>query len=74
MSIAGASPAALSKVKERLATIQNDRQQRFDVLKEMVEEVCLREMNLFVDLTAPPPREALGLKGISAPGFLGESL
>ena len=74
MSIAGASPKALNMVKERLATIQNDRQQRFDVLKEMVEEVCLREMNLFVNLTAPNPREALELKRISAPGFLGVPL
>ena len=74
MSIAGANPQALKMVKERLTTIQNDRQQRFEVLKEMVEEVCLREMNLFVNLTEPHPREALELKRISAPGFLGVPL
>jgi hypothetical protein len=74
MSIAGASYQALKMVKERLTTIQNDRQQRFEVLKEMVEEVCLREMNIFVHLTEPNPREVLELKRISAPGFLGVPL
>lgn len=71
MSIAGASPQSLKMVKERLATIQLDRQQRFEVLQEMVEEVCLREMNLFVHLTQPSPQESLELKEVSAPGFLG---
>jgi hypothetical protein len=71
MSIAGASPQSLKMVKERLATIQLDRQQRFEILQEMVEEVCLREMNLFVNLTQPAPLESLELKEVSATGFLG---
>ncbi|KAL3941677.1 MAG: hypothetical protein SGARI_000519 [Bacillariaceae sp.] len=74
MSIAGANPQSLKLVKERLATIHKDRQLRFEVLQEMVEEVCLREMNLFVDLTEPNPREILELQRISAPGFLGVPL
>ncbi|KAG7339245.1 hypothetical protein IV203_002127 [Nitzschia inconspicua] len=71
MSIAGASAQSLKLVKERLATLQSDRQQRFEILQEMVEEVCLREMNLFVRLTQPAPQESLELKEVSTPGFLG---
>jgi preprotein translocase subunit YajC len=71
MSIAGASAQSLQMVKERLAAIQLDRQQRFEVLKEMVEEICLREMNLFVQLTQPASQERLELKEVSTPGFLG---
>jgi preprotein translocase subunit YajC len=71
MSIAGASAQSLKMVKERLAAIQLDRQHRFEILREMVEEVCLREMNLFVHLTQPASQERLELKNVSAPGFLG---
>jgi preprotein translocase subunit YajC len=74
MSIAGASVQSLKMVKERLMTIQLDREQRFEIVKEMVEEVCFREMNLHVQLTKPDPQETLELKEISAKGFLGVPL
>jgi hypothetical protein len=72
MSIAGASPQSLQRVKERLASIQTDREQRLAILQEMVQEVCLREMNLYVHLTGPDPQEVLELREApSARGFLG---
>lgn len=74
MSIAGATEQSLNLVKERLELMTSDRQQRLDVLKEMVEEVCLREMNLHVQLNGPVPQQSLELKETSALGFLGISL
>jgi hypothetical protein len=74
MSIAGASVQSLQLVKERLKMMQNDREQRLDVLIEMVEEVCLREMNLHVQLKGPDPRLVLALKETSALGFLSAPL
>jgi hypothetical protein len=74
VSIAGATQQSLSVVKQRLELIANDRQKRFEVLKEMVEEVCLREMNLHVQLNAPDPQRTLILPDTSAVGFLGVPL
>lgn len=75
MSVAGASPQSLLLVRERLASIRLDREQRLDVLREMVQEVCLREMNLYVRLEGPDPRQALELREVpSAQGFLGAPL
>lgn len=74
MSIASANHQSLQLVKERLAGIHEDRTQRLEICKEMVEEVCLREMNLFVSLSGPEPSQTLELKGTSAKGFLGHPL
>jgi hypothetical protein len=74
MSIAGASVQSLQLVKERLEMMETDREQRLDVLKEMVEEVCLREMNLHVRLKGPDTRQVLALKETSALGFLSAPL
>jgi hypothetical protein len=41
------------------------------VVKELVEEVCVREMNLYVTVLEPNPRQSLVLKETSAVGFLG---
>jgi hypothetical protein len=71
VSIAGATQQSLSVVKQRLELIATDRQKRFEVLKEMVEEVCLREMNLHVQVNAPDPKRTLILPDTSAVGFLG---
>ena len=70
LSIAGASKS-LDVVQQRLEMIALDRKKRFDILKEMVEEVCLREMNLYVDVVAPEPERTLLLSETSALGFLG---
>jgi hypothetical protein len=71
MSIAGATKQSLNLVKERLELMMSDRQQRLEVLQEMVEEVCWRETNLHVRLNGPDPQQILELKETSAPGFLG---
>jgi hypothetical protein len=75
MSIAGASPQSLQRVKERLASIQTDREQRLAILQEMVHEVCIREMNLYVSVHGPDPQHVLELRETpSARGFLGVPL
>jgi hypothetical protein len=72
LSIAGvASEQSLKLVQERLEKMQSDRQQRLEVVKELVEEVCVREMNLYVTVLEPNPRQSLVLKETSAVGFLG---
>mmetsp|Transcript_11709 Transcript_11709/g.24157 ORF Transcript_11709/g.24157 Transcript_11709/m.24157 type:complete len:383 (+) Transcript_11709:276-1424(+) len=72
MSIASANPAQLKSVKESLEILNGIKTERFLVLKEMVEEVCLREMNLFVSLKGPSPQQVLELKETpSAPGLFG---
>jgi hypothetical protein len=71
MSIAVASEQSLGVVRKRLEMIATDRQKRFDVLKEMVAEVCLREMNLYIRLESPNPSKVLELAETSAVGFLG---
>jgi len=79
MSVAGAASqtrgqrsSTLPMVKDRLTKIVSDRQQRLEVLKEMAEELCLREMHLYVDVQGPPPDKALVLpETSSAVGFLG---
>ena len=43
----------LERFGRDLSTLRADRDKRFEVLKEMVEEVCRREMNLHVELLAP---------------------
>lgn len=71
MSIAGANEKSLNLVKERLQLMTSDRQQRLEILTEMVEELCLREMNLYVRLNGPDRDQRLVLKETSAVGFLG---
>ena len=72
VSIAGASHQSLKTARDSLEMLEGIRAERFDVLKEMVEEVCLREMNLYVSLTGPLPQELLVLKETpSAPGLFG---
>ena len=74
MSIAGAQEQSLKLVQERLEKMQSDRQLRFDVLKELLEDLCLREMNIYVNVTSPDPNQSLVLKQTSALGFLGVPL
>lgn len=74
MSIAAASDESLGMVRQRLELIATDRQKRFDVLKQIVEEVCLREMNLYVDLKEPDKGQTLLLQPTSALGLFGLAL
>merc|ERR1740130_1213065 len=72
MSIAGASHQSLKKIKEQLEMLEGIKTERLEILKEMVEEVCLREMNLYVSLTGPGPQQVLELKETRhAPGLFG---
>mmetsp|Transcript_37669 Transcript_37669/g.91622 ORF Transcript_37669/g.91622 Transcript_37669/m.91622 type:complete len:720 (+) Transcript_37669:1-2160(+) len=71
ISVSQANKASLKLVKERLETLRSDRSNRLLICKEMIEEVCLREMNLFVSLSGPAADHALELKETSAVGFLG---
>ena len=74
MSLAVASNQSLQMVRQRLEVIVKDRHKKFDVLKQMVEEVCLREMNLHVRLDPPHKDRALVLTSTSALGVFGDSL
>jgi hypothetical protein len=74
MSMAGAPDKSLTMVKQRLVEMHSDRQLRLEVLKELLEDLCLREMNLYVNITGPDPRQSLSLKHTSAVGFLGVPL
>jgi len=71
MSISGAPEQSLRMVKQRLEEMNVDRQLRLDVLKELIEDICLREMNLFVTIIGPDPKQSLSLKPTTAVGFLG---
>jgi hypothetical protein len=71
MSMSAASPASLTLIRQRLELVSQDRQKRFEVLKEMIEEVCLREMNWRVTLKAPEKYVPLELPSTSVLGLLG---
>ena len=71
MSLAGTTEQQLRVVQQRLEMIATDRQKRFDILKDMVEEVCLREMNLHVQVQAPDQQRTLILPQTSAVGLFG---
>lgn len=62
----------LNMLRERLDFLEKDRAKRFEVLQEMVSEVCTRELNMEIELTAPdqdvilelPPMSPLGVFGL----------
>jgi hypothetical protein len=71
MSLAMAPAESLEVVRHRVELISSDRQKRFEVLKECIEDVCLREMFLYVALTAPETTTPLALNPTSALGVFG---
>lgn len=71
MSLAVAPPSSLEVVRERVKMITADREKRFEVMKEMIEEVCLREMNWHVRVSAPEKTQPLVLQPTSALGVFG---
>jgi hypothetical protein len=74
-SLAVATASSLDVVRQRLEVIHADCEKRFEVLKETIEEVCWREMNLFVQLSAPEPHQVLVLpENTSAIGVFGRPL
>jgi len=75
VSIAMASSQGLSVVLQRIDHIEKDRLKRFEILQEMVEECCLREMDLSIHLVAPDQDCVLELPEIkSAPGLFDPAL
>ena len=75
VSIAVASSQALYMVRQRIEQIENDRQKRFDIMREMVEECCLREMDIRFHLVPPEKDCILELPEIqSAPGLFHPAL
>jgi hypothetical protein len=74
MSLAVASHKSLEVVRQRLEVLSSDRAMRFEVLKAMAQEVCLREMNLHVAVIAPDRDRILPLPKTSALGVFGRAL
>jgi len=62
----------LNMLRERLDFLEKDRVKRFEVLQEMVGELCSRDLNMEIELTAPdqdvilelPPMSPLGVFGL----------
>mmetsp|Transcript_32493 Transcript_32493/g.48111 ORF Transcript_32493/g.48111 Transcript_32493/m.48111 type:complete len:557 (+) Transcript_32493:157-1827(+) len=73
-SIRAASAESLGMVRDRLERLTKDRELRWEVLQDMVEEVCAREMNWKVILQEPPKDCALELPSTSVVGLLGLTL
>jgi hypothetical protein len=73
-SIKAASPESLVLVKERLERLSQDRELRFEVLKDMAEDVCLREMNWKIVLTEPSKDGVLSLPTTSCAGLVGRAM
>ena len=74
MGLASASNKSLQVIRQRLETLSTDREKRFEVLKAMLEEVCLREMNLHVTVEAPGQDKILSLPKMTALGVFGRAL
>jgi hypothetical protein len=72
--IQAASTESLGLVQERLERLSRDRELRFEVLKDMVEEVCAREMNWKVLLKEPVKDCVLELPSTSVVGLVGYAL
>ncbi|GKY97546.1 hypothetical protein MPSEU_000712800 [Mayamaea pseudoterrestris] len=71
MSLSMAPADSLEVVRQRVEMISADREKRFEILKELVEDICLREMALFVSVVAPEKKKPLALNSTSAIGVFG---
>jgi hypothetical protein len=65
VSIAMASRQALSVVQQRINQIEKDRIIRFEILKEMLDEICVREMDFRLELKLPSKDSILELPRIT---------
>jgi hypothetical protein len=74
LSLAAATNQSLDVVRVRLETLESDREKRYHVMKEIVEDLCLREMNLRVNITAPTLDKTLSLQPTTALGVFGCAL
>jgi hypothetical protein len=71
VSLSVAPAASLQVVRDRVSSMMEDRDKRFGVLREALEEVCLREMSLHVTLKSPDESQPLVLHPTSAVGVFG---
>jgi len=75
LSIAMAPKQALITIRQRLEQIENDRLKRFHVLQEIVQDVCLRELDISLALDVPEKDFVLQLPEIaSTTGLFGDLL
>ena len=72
--LAMASPQALVNAEKRIRVLHQDREKRFGILKEVVEQVALREMNLDIVLSPPDKYQPLVLRQTNALGVFGEAM
>jgi hypothetical protein len=70
-SITAANPESLMIVKERLERFVRDRELRFDILKDVIEDICLREMNWKIDLQQVDASAVMELPSTSVLGLVG---
>jgi len=73
-SIRAAPSNSLGLVRERLERLKKDRDLRWKVLQEMIEDICTREMNWKVELQEPEDCIVLELPSTSVLGLLGLTL
>jgi hypothetical protein len=71
VSLSVAPAASLQVVRDRVSAVLEDRDKRFEVLKEALEDVCLRELSLHVSVRAPGEAQPLVLQPTSALGVFG---
>lgn len=64
LRLAMASRQALSVVQQRIYQIESDKEKRFQILQEMLKEVCLREMDFELELKKPDKHCVLELPKI----------
>uniref|UniRef100_A0A7S4J1B4 Uncharacterized protein n=1 Tax=Odontella aurita TaxID=265563 RepID=A0A7S4J1B4_9STRA len=74
VSIAIAAQPALEMVRQRLDMLEKDRMKRFEVLKDIAGEVCIREMYMNLVLSPPEKDAVLELPEISTLGVFGLQL
>jgi hypothetical protein len=73
-SLAAATNQTLEVVSKRLEVVASDREKRFRVMSEMIEEICLREMILRLKLLEPEKNKALELQPTTSLGIFGLAL
>jgi hypothetical protein len=74
MSLAVATNQSLAAVRDRLNLIHKDREMKFQVLKETLEDLSLREMNLDIEVSSPDRHRMLSLQPTSALGVFGQAM
>ena len=66
VSIAIASRQQLSLVQQKIDQLEKDRMKRFEILQDILEEVCLREMDFHLNLRVPKKDAQLELPLITS--------